>query len=625
MGCMRLAFRLALPLLIFLSADAAAQVVTAIASSSGPSVAFDPVRHRAYSAGSNGVSIVEGTRLVATVPAGREPRWIAVNPSTNRVYASNADGTLSVIDGATLAVTSLAIGGAGPVAVNSATNTIAVLRLGTPSEVTLVDGATNGWLTVATGSQGPELMALNPATNKLYVTSETSGDVRVVDLAAPSNPAARIAIGPNIGPLAINTRTNRIYVTTGTTVAGGAVTVIDGATNEAQTTALPGGHGGVPISIAVNEATNRVYAAFQAGSLGIGDLAVIDGASNGVIAYVSTYNPLHSLVADPATDRVFGLNGTNGVTAINGLAYAWTTLLPVAVNGSIGGQALAVDTAAQRVYVGTAAAIDSAHGYSIPALNFQGMWWNSPAGSESGWGIDLAHQGNAVFGALFTYDANGNAQWFVLPRLEGNGGGEYAGQLYRVTGPSYTSASFDPSKVAPAAIGSAWLRSVDDNNAVLMAVIDGRPFSKRITRQVFGPVPTCGANVSAAAPPNYTDLWWNAPAGSESGWGLFVTHQGDNAFAVWFTYDTDGRALWFVGNAARTGNGVFSGTFYRTTGAPYTVEPWPARNTVANAVGSLTLAFSDASNGTFTYSVPGASGFKAITREAFATPATVCR
>ena len=145
------------------------------------------------------------------------------------------------------------------------------------------------------------------------------------------------------------------------------------------------------------------------------------------------------------------------------------------------------------------------------------------------------------------------------------------------------------------------------------------------TKLLSGRDKAMGIMFPPAAQPNYTDIWWNSPAGSESGWGLFVTHQGDNAFAVWFTYDTDGRALWFVGNAVKSGDRVYSGTFYRTTGAPYTIDPWPSRNTVANAVGSLTLAFSDANNGTFTYDVSGTRGFKSITRQVFSSPATVCR
>ena len=28
--------------------------------------------------------------------------------------------------------------------------------------------------------------------------------------------------------------------------------------------------------------------------------------------------------------------------------------------------------------------------------NYEGLWWNSPAESESGWGINLAHQGDTI-------------------------------------------------------------------------------------------------------------------------------------------------------------------------------------------------------------------------------------
>ena len=41
---------------------------------------------------------------------------------------------------------------------------------------------------------------------------------------------------------------------------------------------------------------------------------------------------------------------------------------------------------------------------------------------------------------------------------------------------------------------------------------------------------------------NYTGLWWAAPTGSESGWGIYLAHQGDTIFATWFTYDAKRRA-----------------------------------------------------------------------------------
>ena len=39
---------------------------------------------------------------------------------------------------------------------------------------------------------------------------------------------------------------------------------------------------------------------------------------------------------------------------------------------------------------------------SASSLNYTGMWWNP---DESGWGINVVHQGDIVFATLFTYDA----------------------------------------------------------------------------------------------------------------------------------------------------------------------------------------------------------------------------
>ena len=51
---------------------------------------------------------------------------------------------------------------------------------------------------------------------------------------------------------------------------------------------------------------------------------------------------------------------------------------------------------------------------------------------------------------------------------------------------------------------------------------------------------------------NYQGLFWNAPAGSESGWGINFAHQGDVIFATWFTYDATGKALWLSMTANKT-------------------------------------------------------------------------
>ena len=105
-----------------------------------------------------------------------------------------------------------------------------------------------------------------------------------------------------------------------------------------------------------------------------------------------------------------------------------------------------------------------------------------------------------------------------------------------------------------------------------------------------------------------------------------MTHQGDTLFITWFTYGPDGKGLWLVGsNLARTGNGSYAGALYRTVGPPFSQEPWNPAMVTPTPVGSATLTFPDARSGTFTYTVNGITQSKAITREVFASPETVCR
>jgi hypothetical protein len=129
---------------------------------------------------------------------------------------------------------------------------------------------------------------------------------------------------------------------------------------------------------------------------------------------------------------------------------------------------------------------------------------------------------------------------------------------------------------------------------------------------------------SLAAATNYQDLWWAAPPGSESGWGVNLTHQGDTIFATWFTYDIDDSPMWLAVTAAKTAPGVYTGTLYRTTGPAFNAVPFNPANVVPTPVGLATFTFSDGNNATFAYTVNGISQAKAITREIFNGPGTVC-
>jgi hypothetical protein len=258
------------------------------------------------------------------------------------------------------------------------------------------------------------------------------------------------------------------------------------------------------------------------------------------------------------------------------------------------------------------------------ANNYQGLWWKSPAESESGWGLNVTHQGDKLFLTWFTYDADGRGMWLVVPDASKGNGESFSGSLYRTSGPPFSTVPFDPSRVGVTAVGTATLSFAGEDNGTFTYAVNGTTQSKAITRQVFGPKPACTAGGGHGVPPNYQALWWGGEA--ESGWGVNVAHQGDILFATWFTYDTDGRGMWIVmPNGAKTAGGVYAGSLYRTTGPAFSAQPWPPSGVSAVEVGNGSFAFTDAEHGTFTYTLGGVTQSKAIVRQVFASPPTVCR
>jgi serine protease len=260
------------------------------------------------------------------------------------------------------------------------------------------------------------------------------------------------------------------------------------------------------------------------------------------------------------------------------------------------------------------------------AVNYQGLWWAAPANSESGWGLNLAHQGDTIFATWFTYDGTGKAWWLSMTanKVAANA---YSGVLVQTQGPAFSAVPFDPARVSPAGVGNATLTFDDANNARFAYTVNGVSQTKAITREVFGVAPTCafGAQSDLALAKNYQDLWWAAPAGSESGWGINLTMQSNVIFATWFTYDVDGTPLWLSVTATNVGAGVYSGQLARTRGPAFDAVPFDPSKVTRSPVGTATFTFSDGDHATFAYTVNGVSQSKPITREVFVNPGTVCR
>lgn len=270
-----------------------------------------------------------------------------------------------------------------------------------------------------------------------------------------------------------------------------------------------------------------------------------------------------------------------------------------------------------------------------PLVSYQGLWWNAPAGSEAGWGLNLAHQGDLIFATWFTYDLTGKAWWLVMT-AEKTANSTYAGKLYQATGPAFDSVPFPPIGSSGGAIGSvvgyATLTFSDSNNGTFAYTVNGISQTKSITRQVFGTLPTCVFEPERPTRGlgNMTDLWWAAPPGSEAGWGISISDQLSALFATWFTYDRDNTPMWLVVTATQDNStGKIIGDLYRTTGPPFNAVPFPPIGSTGGAtgtiVGSAAFTFYDDNSATFTYTLEGVTQSKTLTREIFASPGAICR
>jgi hypothetical protein len=110
------------------------------------------------------------------------------------------------------------------------------------------------------------------------------------------------------------------------------------------------------------------------------------------------------------------------------------------------------------------------------------IWWNR---DESGWGITLAQHGNNTFGVLYTYDANRQPLWVVMPGVTHQSATLFTGALYTTTGPEFGAASFDPSRVRSTAVGSAQFY-LSETGGSFAYTINGATNAKSISRQPFG-------------------------------------------------------------------------------------------------------------------------------------------
>jgi hypothetical protein len=247
-------------------------------------------------------------------------------------------------------------------------------------------------------------------------------------------------------------------------------------------------------------------------------------------------------------------------------------------------------------------------------------WW-IPA--EGGWGLFTLDQGNVLASGWFSYDEDGEPTWFLIPGTAPQADGSYVGDILKFSGVPY--AQIVGNAADPATrVGQATLRFDGDKSMSFSYTIGNRSQTKTMDRFNYDGldlVCTAGSGSRIAAT-NYSDLWSSADS---SGWGVHVIHMDEALYPTWYSYDTDREAIFLVGATARQADGSFTGPLYRQrNGTPYYQIDGAKPTSGSDAVGSVTLRFSDGENASFTYTVGNVTQTKSIRRSQFGSATNVC-
>jgi YVTN family beta-propeller protein len=330
-------------------------VATVTVGQFASSVAFDPVNHDIYVAnvgdgvaneslgfgdspttfGPGNVSVISGSTdaVVAKVTVGIQPAVLSVDPANGDVYVidlgngywSNVTsfglGNVSVISVTTDTVIATVPVGNYPLslAFDPLNGDVYVSNYGSNS-VSVISAYNNTVVATLAVGQFPAQVAFDPSDGEVYVASDgpgypagsgpaASGALSVISSstnAVVANVSVAGAAGPEV--LAFDSANDDVYLANNGYSPGNIVSVISGPTNSVVATPLVGAD---PNAIAFNPSNGDVYVGridtnFNSNGSNIpGDLLVISGSTNTVIANVTLAGEPVTIAVDPASGNVY--------------------------------------------------------------------------------------------------------------------------------------------------------------------------------------------------------------------------------------------------------------------------------------------------------------------------------
>lgn len=330
-------------------------------------MAYNPTNDKLYVAnlGSTFVSEVNTlTNTVSPIDVGAtDAQYVAVNPAANRIFVTNwAAKKLHMIEGASGSVSSVTYTQNLNRIVYNATSNKLYMTQGTsdPTYALIVANGNTGVFETTHHSVNAHLLAANATANRVFV-----GDPEIRSVAT-FNPATNQFVGGVwglIGPcgVAVNPVTNRVFVTNDDADLFNNVSrnfaMIDGTTNGFLGVPKNPGDGGKGCYVAVDPETNRFFIA------GGGDtLNLLDGNTGNLLQSLDlNQNGVTRIAVDTVNNRLYTLNNKSfSVSVINSSNPNELTLLTnIAIDGTspVGGGigyipiTVAVNPATRRVYV----------------------------------------------------------------------------------------------------------------------------------------------------------------------------------------------------------------------------------------------------------------------------------
>ncbi|MFD0695146.1 YncE family protein [Paenibacillus sp. GCM10027628] len=256
------------------------------------------------------VSVIDGKthRVITTIPVGEHPFGIGIHLASNRIYVANTSGSISIISGISNRVLrTLQVGGSPSVlGINERTNRIYVTN--TEHDVVhVIDGKTQKMISVIKVGRNPIIApSVNMRTNRIYVANNLSRYLSVIN-GRTNQKSVPAYLGRLQSGLALNPVTNRIYVTSAQVEGRGKLFVMNGLSNKVlRTLQIP-----TFTEITLNPQTNHFFVSDSEKK----ELIVYSGYTNSRIATLRTGDSPGNMALNFRTNRLY-VGNSGAITVI---------------------------------------------------------------------------------------------------------------------------------------------------------------------------------------------------------------------------------------------------------------------------------------------------------------------